>query len=403
MQAGHSARKSVRGIQVASLAVQETPKVVSKKSESFRVWLFQTLFTNLCGVTFHDWRQALRENHFDLDPRAWARSTVLTAGSTLNSYYRRKEDRLFGLALRDVEVLPPVFILGHWRSGTTLLHNLLALDDQFAFPNLYQVFFPHTFLCTEEARTNLVRPLIPQTRAFDNVAQGLQMPNEDEFATCTASLCSPYMAWAFPGNARHYERFLTFQDATEAEIQKWKDALLLFLKKLTFKYQRPMLLKSPPHTGRIRLLLELFPDARFLHISRNPYTVFQSTKHLNKVLTSSLQFQSHRQDPNPEETVFRRYQQMYDAYFDERSLIPPGRLHELAFEDLELDPIGQIQATYSALGLEGWESLLPKLEEYVASISSYRKNEYAELDEPLRERIRSHWARSFEEWGYPES
>ena len=210
---------------MATQVAIETPRAISQKSETIRVWLFKTLFTNLCGVTFGDWWQALRENRFAVGLPFCPRAAIMTAGSVLNSYYRRREEREFGEALAQVEVKPPLFILGHWRSGTTLLHNLLALDDQFAYPNLYQVFFPHTFLCTEEARTNLVRPLIPQTRIFDNVAQGLQMPNEDEFATCTASLASPYMAWAFPQNQAHYERFLTFRDAPEADIRRWKEAL----------------------------------------------------------------------------------------------------------------------------------------------------------------------------------
>jgi len=387
---------------VATQVATERPrsKAVSSPSETVRVWLFKTLFTNLCGITFRDWCQVLRENRFAIGPAAWPRTAVLSAGSVLNSYYRNREEREFGAALAQVEVKPPLFILGHWRSGTTLLHNLLALDVRFAYPNLYQVFFPHTFLCTEDSRTNLVRPLIPQTRIFDNVAQGLQMPNEDEFATCTASLASPYMAWAFPRNEARYERYLTFREAEAKDVARWKDELLRFLKKLTLKYDRPMLLKSPPHTARIRLLLELFPDARFLHISRDPFTVFQSTKHLNRVLTRSLQFQQPSAQ-DQDEIVLRRYKLMYDAYFDERDLIPEDRLHELRFEDLEHDPIGQIRSAYRSLGLREFETVLPRLEEYVASLSNYRKNEYPELPESLRRQIRLRWARSFDEWEYP--
>src|SRR5215217_3541294 len=212
-----------RGTHVATMVATESARARSPKSESLRVWLFNTLFTNLCGVTFPDWWEALRENRFAVDPRYIPRAAILTAGSVLNSLYLRRENREFADALADVRVRPPLFILGHWRSGTTLLHNLLALDDRFAYPNLYQVFFPHTFLCTEDVRTNLVRGLIPQTRVFDNVAQGLQMPNEDEFATCTASLRSPYMAWAFPRNHAHYERYLTFRGVPEADVARWKE------------------------------------------------------------------------------------------------------------------------------------------------------------------------------------
>jgi omega-hydroxy-beta-dihydromenaquinone-9 sulfotransferase len=385
---------------VATMVATETPKAVSQRSETVRIWLYQTLFTNLCGVTFGDWWQALRENRFAIDLPRCPRAAILTVGSVLNSYYKRREEREFGEALAQVQVRPPLFILGHWRSGTTLLHNLLALDDRFAYPNLYQAFFPHTFLCTEDARTNLVRTLVPQTRSFDNVAQGLQMPNEDEFATCTASLRSPYMAWAFPQNQEHYERFLTFRDASAVDVARWKDELVMFLKKLTLRHDRPMLLKSPPHTCRIKLLLELFPEARFLHISRNPYTVFQSTKHLNRALTQSLRFQRPGAD-DPDEAVLRRYQLMYDAYFEERDLIPADRLYELAFEDLENDPVGQIRGAYEQLGLADFDAVLPRLEEYVGSLANYRKNEYPNLPLSLRRRIRTSWAKSFDEWDYP--
>ncbi len=99
------------------------------------------------------------------------------------------------------------------------------------------------------------------------------------------------MEWSFPRGRERYDRYLTFRGVPEADVARWKEALVLFLKKLTYKYDRPMLLKSPPHTARVRLLLELFPDARFLHIRRNPYTVFLSTRHLFTELTRALEFQ----------------------------------------------------------------------------------------------------------------
>lgn len=368
--------------------------------ESLRVWAFQSVFTSLCGITFSDWCRTLRENHFAVAPRYWHRAALLTVGSVLNSWYQRREDRLFGDRLDRVSVPPPLFILGHWRSGTTLLHNLLALDDRYAYPNLYEVFFPHTFLSTEDDRSRLVAPLIPKTRVFDNVAMGFGLPNEDEFATAASSLCSPYMMWAFPRGAEWYERFLTFRGVPEPQVAVWKAALLRFLKKLTVRYQRPLLLKSPPHTGRVRILLEMFPEARFVHVHRDPFTVFRSTRHLNEVLTRSLQFQT----PGPadlDEIVIRRYRDMHDAYFDERGLIPAGHLHEIAFSDLECDPVGQLRETYDALGLGEFGEIRSRLEDHVAGLADYRKNTYPELPIPLKSRLRGEWRRSFEAWDYP--
>jgi hypothetical protein len=368
--------------------------------ESLRVWLWKTFFTSLCGVTVRDWCTILRENRFAVDWPYWPQAALLTAGCGLNSLFLRKEMKAFGARLEEVTVRPPVFILGHWRSGTTLLHNVLALDEQFAYPNLYQVFFPHTFLGTEEYRAGQIAGLIPATRLIDRMDQGLKMPNEDEFATSVLSLRSPYLLWSFPRNTAFYERFLTFRGVPEADVARWKAAIVLLLKKLTLRNDRPMLLKSPPHTGRIKLLLELFPAARFIHIHREPYTVFQSTRHLNEVLTRSLQFQ--RPDPaDADAAIIRRYRLLYDAFFEERSLIPCGQFHELGFETLESDPIGSIERCYAALGMPGFVNLLPRLEEYVLTLAGYRKNEYGALPASVRDEIGRHWRRSFEEWGYP--
>ena len=212
------------------------PVAATSWSESTRVWLFQSLFTNLCGITFPDWWRTLSDNHFAIAPRSWHRAALVTAGSVLNSWYRHREDRSFGDRLDRVTVRPPLFILGHWRSGTTLLHHLLALDERFAYPNLYEVFFPHTFLCTEDDRTGLVAPLIPRTRVFDNVAQGFEMPNEDEFATAASSLCSPYMMWSFPRSTARYERYLTFRGVPEDEV----DALEIGFSAVPEEAHRPV-------------------------------------------------------------------------------------------------------------------------------------------------------------------
>jgi hypothetical protein len=120
---------------------------------------------------------------------------------------------------------------------------------------------------------------------------------------------------------------------------------------------------------------------------------------LNRVLTDALQF--HHADPRDlDEMTLRRYRLMHDAYFEERALIPDGRLHELPFEELERDPIGQLHSTYGALGLSGFDAVLPAMEDHVARLSGYRKNEYPDLPLPMRDRILQEWRRPFAAWGY---
>lgn len=174
---------------------------------------------------------------------------------------------------------------------------------------------------------------------------------------------------------------------------------MTLLKKLTLKHDRPLVLKSPPHTARIRLLLDLFPDARFVHIHRDPHDVFRSTRHMIRTVQPAFQLQ----DIPPldgDDTILGVYTEMYDAYFEERGLVPQGRLCDVGYEDLVHEPLAVVGSIYRTLGLAGFEGLQARLEAYLGSISDYRKNRLDDLTEPLRRRIAHEWGRSFDEWGY---
>lgn len=356
----------------------------------------------LAGITAGTWWQLLRENRFAVDPAYWHRAAFITAASLLNSYYRRGEERKYGEAVRQVEITqPPLFILGHWRSGTTLLHYLLAQDStQFAFANTYQVVNPCTFLSTEEVNTRRFARMVPDTRPMDNMKLSFATPQEDEFAPLLLTLRSLYLGISFPRNSENYSRYLTFRDVPLQEIEQWKAAFLWFCQKLTFKQNRALLLKSPPHTARIRLLLEMFPEARFIHIHRNPYHVFQSQRHY----FNTAMWYTYLQKPDPttiDDGILERYNLLYDAYFQDRPLIADNRFCEIRFEDLERDPKREVKKIYEKLSLPGFNQLEPQLDSYIASLSGYRKNDHAPLDEPTRRRVAEAWADRFETWDYP--
>src|SRR5262249_48335460 len=162
---------------------------------------------------------------------------------------------------------------------------------------------------------------------------------------------------------------------------------------------RPIVLKSPPHTARIRLLLDIFPDAKFVHIHREPYTVFRSTRQLFERMTWMIGMQHPRRD-RFDAWVLRHYRQMFDVFFEDRNLIPTGQFHEVRFADLEADPLERVAEMYKALALPDFEQVRPALQEYVASLRNYRKNRYPALEESLRRKVADTWRRSFEEWGY---
>lgn len=353
----------------------------------------------LLGITFGDWCELLRENRFAIDPAYWHKVVVLTMVSLRNTMYHWKEERIYSDKVAGVKIQTPLFIIGHWRTGTTLMHNLLAQDNRFAYPTLFQVSNPHTFLSREARAAEVLADVPPQTRPMDDMKITFDSPGEDEFASAASSLRSPIIGWAFPRRVQYYDQFITFDGIPEADIARWKDAFITFLKKLTWKYSRPLLLKSPTHTGRIRLLLDIFPDARFVHLHRNPYRVFQSTRRLYKdgITRSHLQ---HPDNTQTDEGILQRYITMYDAFFEQRELIPDGQYCDVAFEDLEADKIGQVSRIYKQLSLPGFEDLEPRLRHYVESISDYEKNKYPTLPERMRRRIAEVWCSGFKTWEY---
>ncbi len=309
---------------------------------------------NIIGIAYPEWRELRREvNSLDsgrdgVDPDKKQLARRLTIMSLWVAWRSRGETRMFGEAVAKTEVPDPVFILGHWRSGTTLLHNMMALDDQFAYPRIYQVSNPHTFLRMPIERIVERQKQTSQkrTRPMDNVEFDLMSAAEDEFATCPMSIRSHMIAWSFLRQEPFYDRFLTFREAPREDYERWRKSLVWFLKKVVYKYDccRP-LLKSPQHTGRIRFLLEQFPNARFVHVRRNPYVVFRSTQRLYDTGILPHAFQS---SPGPDfavDGILRRYKEMYDAFFEDRALIPAGHYTEIAFEDLEQDMIGTVART----------------------------------------------------------
>jgi len=348
------------------------------------------------GATLPDWLRILLRNGFAIPVRYWPRAFFTTLNSCMNSVWKVWEDVLYRRRIEQTTVPPPLFILGAARSGTTHLHNLLSKDDRFAFPNTYQVLYPHTFLTTEYLNARTMQLFMDATRPMDNVRSGVAEPQEDEYAMVAGGL-SFMLELSFPRTGAYYHRFLSLRDVTPAELSAWKAHFIRFLRKLTYKHQRPLILKSPGHTCRIRLLLELFPQAKFVHIHRNPFDVYRSTVHTAHEAGAYWAFQDSRVDTSQ---IVKDYIEVYDAFFEQRSLIPDGSFCEVAFEQLERDPIAELKRIYETLRLPSFGFAEPKIQEYVESIASYQKNAFPELPLETRELLSQLWARSFDEWGY---
>ncbi len=352
------------------------------------------------GSSFGNWLRLLATK----PPIHWSRFHKLasiTALSVVNSGSNLLESAIYGRKIAQTKVEhPPVFILGHWRSGTTLLHNLMTLDPQFTFPNLYEVLFPANFLLTERLVTAMTSWAIPKTRPMDNVEAGFHMPQEDEVALLLLSGLSPYLMLAHPTDPSKYERYLELTGIPPVELNRWKERFLYFVKKLTIKHNKPIVFKSPTHTFRIPVLLEMFPNAKFVYIYRDPYAVYSSSLHLRRTLFAENGLSRIVMDEKMQEDTMEMYSHCMETYERTRSLIPPGNLHEMRFEDLEVDPLGEMHRVYQNLNLDGWETPEAAITKMLPELTRYRKNSF-NMDENLMRKVYNSWRPAFERYGYP--
>jgi hypothetical protein len=235
---------------------------------------------------------------------------------------------------------------------------------------------------------------------MDNVAFSLDAPQEEELALANMTPHSFAHAFVLPRRAQTlFRRYVLFEDLPDDAKAELVEHYLTLLRKVALASGgERLILKNCTNTGRIPLLLDLFPDAKFIHIHRNPYNVFASTVHLHERLMSICQLQRIRIE-QVERNVLAFYRGLMKKYLADRSLIPAENLVEVRYEDVECDPLPQLRGIYRRLGLPGFSYAEPAFRSYIKSIRGYRKNTY-DLERDAIARINAQWAFAFAEWGY---
>lgn len=368
-------------------------KVEPKREWAPRIWQ---------GCNFFAWLRLLWRGRFAVHPRYIYIAVVVTLVSFFHTLLAWLQEAIYGRRIRNTKITqPPIFLLGHWRTGTTLLHEMMILDPRHGYPTYYECLEPNHFLLTERLFTRMFSFLMPSRRPMDNMKAGWDRPQEDEFALCMLGQPSPYLSIAFPNRAPLCPEYLDFQGVSQGGIRSWKRAFKQFLKHVTYKTGKRLVLKSPPHTARVRVLREMFPDAIFIHIVRDPYVVFPSTVNLWKSLsrTHGLQTPTFQ---NLEEQVLDTFVRLYARLEEDKKTLPPDRYYELKYEDLVKAPEAEMAKLYDHFNLGGWKDFLPRLQEYLASVKGYETNKY-DLTPEQRAKITERWGEVIRRYGYDTS
>ena len=253
---------------------------------------------------------------------------------------------------------PPIFIVGHWRSGTTYLHNLLSRDRQFCFPTVLDALRPFEFFPgpLDFITRAMVLNSLPKRRPMDDVPLMPDFPQEDELALATMGAPSFFHCFYFPKTmSRTFASDVLFRNVSTARVVRWQRDLRYYLAKISIlNGNRRLLLKNPAHSARLNQLLGVFPNAAFIHIHRNPRDVLPSTRKLYRTMLPLVALQDYDMTAVDHHIAWS-YPALMDALFDGLAGLPSGRYVEITYGDLVRDPLATVERIYKSLDLRGFD------------------------------------------------
>ncbi|MCF8459128.1 MAG: sulfotransferase [Flavobacteriales bacterium] len=355
----------------------------------------------IIGADIRTWFRFLWRYGGDIDWRFWPRIFVLTFPILFYTPIVWWERFRFGRKIRETKVKAPIFIIGHQRSGTTYLNYLMCRDEQFGYLTVKESFMPWIYLTAKRHLEWMLGRAIPEKRPMDNLKLGLDLPTEPEYALGNMTVSTMLAGYMIPKRLYSvFRKTVLFDDACDKE--EWKHALRYFMQKLTLKNDgKQLIIKAPENLGRVKEILEIFPDAKFIHIHRDPYRVYFSTERLYGITLPLVAMQYCSEDV-VKDFIMRSYREMFDRYFEAKRLIPKGNLTEVRYDDLIGCELSELERVYNELSLEGFEAAKPFIKQEVKTYENYQTNTYNYPPERMAE-IYSAWESVFDELGYAEN
>lgn len=352
------------------------------------------------GMALDAWLRAMRGKWHMVSPSRYPLVAMITLFSISNLGLKWLSQLIYGRRLAKVEIVPdPIFVIGHWRSGTTWLHQLMISDPRHAAPDVRACFRPETFLVGRGILTPILRWALREKRPMDNVRLKLESAEEDEHGISLSGALSPYRHSMFPNDERRVPANPDDMAAEDAAF--WRKKWLAFLTRVQFVNPgKRLVLKSPTHTMRTKEILRIFPDAKFIHIVRDPYKVFLSNRNSRTAMYSVSSLQDHLpSQENRDASMIKRSVAFHKQFDQDRRHIPDDQIITLRYEDLRADPMASIRTIYSHLDLGDFALIEGNIGALVGPARPYQNNRY-KLDDQTRAMVDDQFADFFEQYGY---
>lgn len=351
------------------------------------------------GMNVATWQRLVAEYGYRISPSRWDIAAITSAITALPTVSNRLQRALFAKRAAALPLVQdPIFIIGHWRTGTTYLQELMMLDERWSSPTTFQCFSPLSFLVSRWWIKPLTSLLLPKRRPMDNMDMSWDAPQEDEIALMTMGLPTTYRRIAFPNEPARHLNYLDMACLSPSELSRWKAGLQRFVNYLNYFYRRPLVLKSPPHTGRMKILLEMFPQAKFIHLTRDPLKFIPSTIHMWAALdhSNALQVPTHQ---SLRDFVFTCFDRLYQGFNRDQGLLDAGHFINIRFEDLLADTESVMQHIYDQLDLGDFAQVGEAIRARLERDRQYRPNEHV-LTEDLVSEIEARCSQYCEQFGY---
>ncbi|MDO4552164.1 MAG: sulfotransferase [Bacillota bacterium] len=355
----------------------------------------------LLGCRLDAWLHLLAQNHFRILPRRIPQALLITAASLILFPFALIERLLLAVPVSRQRPREPLFIMGHWRSGTTFLINLLSRDPRFGFFTPVTTITGNNALLFRPILTRAQKRVLPGARPMDNLEYRADLPMEEIYAVANSSTLALVHMLSFPRRAQRYLDTAFVETLPEKDRRRWEKLYCYAISRQTlFTKGKPLVLKSPDNTCRAALLHRLYPDARFLHIYRDPYAVIPSTINMFCKMMGMMTFQKAPSREYMEDAIIDVFRRVYQTWLADLRRLPPERVMEIRYEDFEKTPLEHLREIYKTLGLPDFQEAELCFSRYLDEQASYRKNSFT-LSPELIKKINQNLGFYFEHYGYP--